>query len=155
MSVWRGVLLAAMASLPACASIDRAFETAPRSTRAASAPPVAAPESPQERSATRVRPTVTEPAPRTTTPLDPAQLVGLNPAQLESFLGRPSSVREEPPATVWAYRAGPCSLEVFFFMSVETKAMKALAYDLKPPQRSAAARNDCFDSIVAETRDRR
>jgi len=35
-------------------------------------------------------------------------------------------------------------------MSVETKALKALAYDLKAP----IDKNDCVDSIVAENRDR-
>jgi hypothetical protein len=99
------------------------------------APPVPEPERPERR------------APR----IEPAGLVGLDPDQLAALLGRPAALREEPPATVWSYRAGACQLDVFFFMSVETRALKALAYDLKAP----GDKSDCVDSIVAENRDRR
>lgn len=156
MSVWRGVLLAATTALPACASIEAAFESALRPNRVASAPPVAVPDAVTKRpvAATPARPPSPEPT-RTAPGPDPSQLVGLGPVQLEALLGPPHAVHDEPPAKVWSYRAGQCSLDVFFFMNVETKAMKALAYDLKPPQSTPAGRSDCFDSIVAETRDRR
>lgn len=148
--------MAVAATLPACASLQDALQPAAPPNRVASAPPVVAPEPAPDRGLTASRPRAPGPETARAAPvLVPEQLVGIDPAKLETLLGRPSSVHDEPPATVWTYRAGVCSLDVFFFMSVETKAMKALAYDLKPPQRPPAARNDCFDSIVAEARDRR
>jgi hypothetical protein len=83
--------------------------------------------------------------------IEPSRLVGLDPDQLAALLGSPAGVRDEPPATVWSYRSDLCQLDVFLFMSVETKALKALAYDLKAP----TDKNDCVDSIVADNRDRR
>ncbi|HYM32371.1 MAG TPA: hypothetical protein VEU47_13785 [Candidatus Cybelea sp.] len=76
--------------------------------------------------------------------LDPGILVGLAPEQAETILGKPTAVREEPPATVWAYKLPGCSLELFFYPEVATKQPRALAYTVRGKDQSEAAKQDCF-----------
>ncbi|MBI4182584.1 MAG: hypothetical protein HY521_01145 [Proteobacteria bacterium] len=87
--------------------------------------------------------------------LEPQALVGLDPEQAEFILGRPSDVRQEPPATVWTYRSGSCTLDLFFYADIQSRALKSLAFDLKAPATTESARRDCFATIVADHRERR
>lgn len=44
-----------------------------------------------------------------------ADLVGLDPVQLEALLGPPELARSEPPAAVWQYRTESCVFDLFLF----------------------------------------
>ena len=53
-------------------------------------------------------------------PLPPGSLTverlrGLSAGQVEEVLGAPSFRRRDPPAEVWQYRTGPCTLDLFFY----------------------------------------
>jgi hypothetical protein len=86
--------------------------------------------------------------------LDPGILVGLGPEQTEVMMGRPIEVRDEPPATVWTYKSGDCTLEVFFYPEVETREPRALAYAVAGKDQSDAAKQACFARIRTARRDR-
>ncbi len=86
--------------------------------------------------------------------LDPGILIGLGPEQTELMMGRPAAVRDEPPATVWAYKSGECTLEVFFYPEVETRLPRALAYAVGGKDQSDTAKQSCFARIRTARRDR-
>lgn len=86
--------------------------------------------------------------------LTPPQLVGLNEDEVVRLLGPAGSRREEPPATVWQYRAPDCALDLFFYMDMETRRFRALAYDLSTTDGSKGDRalNGCLKQIMERRR---
>jgi hypothetical protein len=127
-----GILLAlGGCSLLACSpETPPATGAAPAAEQQASLPPVPSP-------------------PPATRPIEPQRLVGQTQAQVQALLGAPTTVREQPPALVWAYRAGDCGLELFFYLDLTSKTYRALTYDIKPYQPGGAQGGFC----VAELRD--
>jgi hypothetical protein len=65
-------------------------------------------------------------------PVDPKRLVGLTREQMVALIGLPVSVTDKAPATVWAYRSEGCSLEVLFYMDLNTRTFRALTYEVHP-----------------------
>jgi len=84
--------------------------------------------------------------------LNPDIVVGLDREQTALLLGEPATVRAQPPATVWSYRAKGCALNVFFYPDVQTREMKALAYDVLAGE-GEHARNACFAAIRARAKE--
>lgn len=91
-----------------------------------------------------------------TPPTDPAQgfdrIIGLDQAHLAAMLGEPRTRAESPPATIWRYSAEGCDLDVYFYLDLQSQAMRALHYEVRshesfdrPPQR-------CYDELVSERR---
>lgn len=103
--------------------------------RAMTTPPTARPPAPPA--------AVTPPAP----PNDPVILVGLSQEQANAMLGPPLSIRQETPATVWAYRLGDCQLDLFFYEDVKTKRQQSLAYELQTREKTDQAQRACFNRI--------
>ena len=96
------LLLAACESLPFSKSDaeteTKAVETAPEvaETEVAAIPPP-------------------EPEPEPVIDNDPAQLVGMAPTDIVTFLGAPELIRRETPANIWQYRAGGCVLDLVLY----------------------------------------
>lgn len=63
--------------------------------------------------------------------LDPAKLVGLRESQVSAYLGRPGTVRQEGPATVWRYSVSQCWVDVFFFSDLATGNRQVLTYEIE------------------------
>lgn len=83
--------------------------------------------------------------------LDPRTLVGLDRVQTRRLLGIPAATEEAPPAKVWRYAKGDCTLEVFFFMDMTSaKDFRALSYDMKSSQNVPDRDNRCFAQLVAQ-----
>lgn len=82
---------------------------------------------------------------------DPASLVGLDKAQTVARLGRPSSVRSKPPATVWRYAGTNCAMELFFYMDLQSQSFRALAYEVTTPKPGERARKACLAEINARS----
>lgn len=61
---------------------------------------------------------------------DPKALIGLDTAATQDTLGSPNEVREGSPATVWRYVAKNCVLDIYFYADLDTRALRALAYDV-------------------------
>lgn len=101
------------------------------------------------------------PAPAKPVPPDPVQnltlpeLVGLNEDEVSRLLGRASNRREEPPATVWEYRSRTCALSLFFYMDMESKRFRALAYDVSTTDGTKGDRalGLCLKQIMDRRRD--
>lgn len=85
--------------------------------------PEVAPETP--RTARAMPP---EAAPDQTFEPNPRLLVGLDFDATKALLGDPALQSEQPPAKVWAYNAGDCMFNVFFYPSVEDNVFRVLTY---------------------------
>ena len=85
--------------------------------------------------------------------LAPEMLVGLDRQQIALLLGAPAAVREQPPATVWSYRARDCALNVFFYPDLQTREVRALAYDVRAGSEAEQAKNACFAAFRARTKE--
>jgi hypothetical protein len=117
-----------------CESLDFLRSSEPE------APPQAAPRAPAPQPAEppRVRlapPAAPRPAPQ---PLPDVKLVGLSQPETETLLGPPTAASDRPPAKVWEYRAGDCTLDVYFYLDVGRNAFYALHYD-SPTLNSSGA----------------
>src|SRR5579883_753204 len=76
------------------------------------------------------------PAPdASTTATDPAQgfdrIIGLDQPHLAAMLGEPRTRAESPPATIWRYSAPGCDLDVYFYLDLQSQAMRALHYEVR------------------------
>ena len=85
--------------------------------------------------------------------LAPEMLVGLDRSQIELLLGAPAAVREQPPATVWSYRAKDCALNVFFYPDLQTREVRALAYDVRAESEAEQSKNACFAALRARAKE--
>lgn len=119
------VLLAALAATAGCAAVEDFL-----------APKAGAP-APSGGSATDLRPETAA----LSTSFDPKQLIGLDTAAAQELLGAPDEVREGNPATVWHYKAHDCTLDVYFYADLGTRALRALAYDVTTAQPTADERS--------------
>jgi hypothetical protein len=149
------ILAAAAVTLSACAEL--AGPAAPPSAAApAPAPAPAAAAAPPAIVSPRPATTARLPeAPRPDPPplrLDPGVLVGLDPGDVELVAGRPSAVREEPPAVIWIYQVPACVLEVFFYRELKSQRVLALAYAVRGDDQSEAAKQACFAAVREEPR---
>ena len=61
-------------------------------------------------------------------PAEPDIIIGLAQFEVENMIGKPDSVREEPPATVWVYNAPQCTLDIYFYLDVKSNKLTALSY---------------------------
>lgn len=82
-------------------------------------------------------------------PFGGAKLLGLTRQHAVELLGEPSALREEAPATVWTYTVDGCRLELFFYYDLQSRRQRSLAYDLRAPQDTEAARRMCLGRIAA------
>lgn len=90
------------------------------------------------------------PIPPATTNADPDSLVGLDEVQTLNLLGSPVAREEAPPAKIWRYSKGDCTLKVFFFMDMtSSQDFRALSYDMKSSQNVPDADHRCFAQLLA------
>lgn len=78
------------------------------------------------------------------------ELIGLSEEEVVRLLGAAGNLREEPPATVWEYRTSDCALNLFFYMDMETRRFRALAYDASTTDGSTGDRalSLCLEQIM-------
>lgn len=96
--------------------------------------------------------TAANPNARAATPnADPDSLVGLDEVQTLKLLGSPVAREEAPPAKIWRYAKGDCTLKVFFFMDMtSSQDFRALSYDMKSSQNVPDADHRCFAQLLAQ-----
>jgi hypothetical protein len=102
----------------------------PATPAASPAPPGPPPEAP------RTAHVVPPPPPPAPSPLTEIKLVGLSEDEVQALLGPPAVAADRPPAKVWQYRAGSCSVDVYFYLDVGRNAFYALHYDSPAPTSS-------------------
>ena len=107
-----GPALAALILLAACAPVGEGPSTNAPAPSATPAGPAPRPKPPE--------------------PVDIAELLGTTPEAAMARLGSPAATREETPARVMTWRVGACTLDLFFYMDLASRAFRALAWELRP-----------------------
>ena len=69
------------------------------------------------------------------------------------LLGWPRAIRDEPPAMVWSYPAGNCSLDVFFYRNVANNVSRSLAYTVTTANKTEEAKRACLVKVDSKYRD--
>lgn len=80
------------------------------------------------------------------------RLIGLDQPQVADMLGEPETRAEAPPATIWRYAGAGCEVDVYFYLDLQSQAMRALHYEVRshdPPERS---QQRCYDALRGERR---
>lgn len=86
----------------------------------------------------------------------PDTLVGLDQNQTMRLLGMPASTEEAPPAKVWRYASGECTLKVFFFMDMtSSQDFRALSYNMTSSENVPDIDTRCFAQFIAHAGDYR
>lgn len=79
---------------------------------------------------------------------DPETLIGVDPIKAVKLLGAPDEVREEPPATVWAFKDESCAVELYFYLDLEHERLKTLGYEIYAAEDTDEARQACLNRLV-------
>jgi hypothetical protein len=82
---------------------------------------------------------------------DPKELVGLDFAQTQHLLGKPTRQDEKPPAKVWTYNGTDCDLTIFFYADINTRQFRALTYEIKNHQATEGTDDQCLAHLIQGT----
>ncbi len=77
------------------------------------------------------------------------RLLGLGLQEAQALLGTPHLRTEMPPAKVLAYEGKTCTLNVFFYLDLDSDRYRALAYEIKGGDGSEPAKQRCLSEIFA------
>lgn len=155
----------AMLLLSGCSNLDlfniMGQDEAPDETAATFDPETGArkPASPTGEASPRAKPAppppkaATEIANAPALKLDPDNIVGLNEIDAERLFGVPHFVIRQQPATRWHYVSRTCTLDLFFFEDLETRARRVLAYDVGSAAPNPAAEAEAEKSTNPTDRD--
>lgn len=77
----------------------------------------------------------------------PDELKSKAESEVATLLGRPAATRREGTGTIWTYRAGTCSLDVYFFLDVADNQRRALSYEMQPDGAEDAAIQSCYKAL--------
>jgi hypothetical protein len=78
-------------------------------------------------------------------------LLGLNPAQIESLLGTPGAKNAEGPGQKWTYRAGDCALSISLYANVETREFRALSYEVSGNDHTEQGNHTCLAQFASRS----
>ena len=78
---------------------------------------------------------------------DPAELIGLEAAEVEKRLGSPELVRREAGARVWQYTSSSCVLDLFLYEEGGAFRVEYLKTRARRPEREAG--KWCYAGIIA------
>ena len=123
-------------------------------------PPPAPIEPPPPRPAKKPAPpvTVARLSPGTTDqpppPVDPDHIKGLDEAAATAWLGEPAAKTEAPPATIWRFASRDCEVDVYFYLDLQNRVMRALHYEVRGNDSAERRPERCFQQLVDEHRQR-
>jgi hypothetical protein len=119
--------------------------------------PPAQPPVPGRKPPTPEAPTTTANLPLLPPPPSPPaaeRLLNLSQAETAALLGEPRQTAESPPATIWRYVGPTCELDLWFYLDLQSKVMRALHYEVKSNDPSERQDGTCIDQLVVERRGR-
>jgi hypothetical protein len=132
----------------------------PPSAGEVEAPPVAPPVAPPPQASELSPPP--PPPPQQLTALPPPsvpsnagnldRLIGLDQSHVAGILGAPRSRAESPPATIWRFGGTNCDLDVYFYLDLQSQAMRALHYEVRSHDAPDQSAQRCYEALVNERR---
>lgn len=78
--------------------------------------------------------------------LTPERLKGLHAAQVEDALGAPGFRRRDPPAEIWQYRVGLCTLDLFLYKDAAGTTVSH--YAVRSPSGTSVSERACLDEVL-------
>ena len=82
-------------------------------------------------------------------PINPEQLIGLEPAAVQKLLGAPTRIRDDKLSREWIYASPGCDFRVFFYPNLNAAAFRALKYSGNDDNGGRlAASNACVRRIL-------
>jgi hypothetical protein len=137
-------------TLGACAVFQPAARTepAPVVTPAVSETPPPPPRKPRPPVPSLAR--LTTPATEAPESLD--RLIGLDQSHIADVLGEPESRAEAPPATIWRYVGAHCAIDIYFYLDLQSQAMRVLHYEVRSHDLSERSAQRCYHALVSEQR---
>ena len=97
---------------------------------------------------------VRKPTPPAAPAVDPEHVIGLGEVDAAEWLGEPGGRTEAPPATIWHYASLGCEVDVYFYLDLESKTMRALHYEVRGDGTGEQRPQRCFEQLVDEQRQR-
>ena len=82
-------------------------------------------------------------------------LVGKSETELRAMLGAPTSEEDRPPAKLWRYRDGQCTLDVQLYPDIQTKQFGTLAYEVKSDDNTDEGKRVCTAQFQSRAQTRR
>jgi len=139
-------------SLAACGAFDTLNAPPPSQTAAPASEPLLPPPPPRKPTPPGIAVARLPPpsAPVDTPSAD--RLIGLDQPQVASLLGEPRTRAESPPATIWRYRGPDCEVDVYFYLDLQSQAMRALHYEVRSHDGPEPTAQRCYDALVNERR---
>jgi hypothetical protein len=80
------------------------------------------------------------------------RLIGLDQSHVAGLLGNPRSRAESPPATIWRFGGSNCDLDVYFYLDLQSQAMRALHYEVRSHDAPDQSAQRCYETLVNERR---
>lgn len=81
--------------------------------------------------------------------VDPAQLIGKSPADVEKLMGTPARIKDDHLSREWVYTAPGCNFRVFFYPNLNAAAFRALKYGISDNNGDSLASSDaCVRRIL-------
>ena len=87
-------------------------------------------------------------------PVDPDHIKGLDEAEATAWLGAPAAKSEAPPATIWRFASRDCEVDVYFYLDLQNRVMRALHYEVRGNDSAERRPEQCFQQLVDEHRQR-
>jgi hypothetical protein len=148
--------LSACASPETGAASDKPAATPPATTNPSGRAPsaIAALPRPTRKPTPPEEPSDTAAPPRDTQVIDPGRVIGLNEGDAEEWLGEPTERKDAPPATIWRYVRQDCEVEIYFYLDLQQRIMRALHYEVRGNDSQQQRSERCFQQLVSERRER-
>lgn len=148
----RALLLPALSALTACALPLALPSPDPAPTEVAAITPPA----PSRKPAAPAQPARAADTAETLSELniqperEPESIIGLDEVGLRTRLGEPQWIEEMPPGVRWQYGSTNCTVEVYFFMEVETRKLRVLSYDVTGKDDVAQSEQQCLADLARQ-----
>lgn len=82
-------------------------------------------------------------------PVDPDQLIGKSPADVQKLMGSPARIKDDRLSREWVYSAPGCNFRVFFYPNLNAAAFRALKYGISDGHGEALeSSNACVRRIL-------
>jgi hypothetical protein len=125
----------------------------PRPVRKPPPPVAAAPAEPVE-AAEAAEPETPPAEVAAAEPVDPERVIGLGEVDTAGWLGPPAQQSEAPPATIWRYTSRDCEIDLYFYLDLQNRVMRALHYEVRSNDIVERRSERCFQQLVDERRQR-
>jgi hypothetical protein len=91
--------------------------------------------------------------PPDTPAIDPDHVIGLKEGDTEEWLGAPTERKDASPATIWRYVRQDCEVDIYFYLDLQQRIMRALHYEVRGNDSEQRSER-CFQRLVSERHER-